>query len=63
MERMTKPYERFAGSHLRLMYALQAVAIAAIWIFVSRTLALVIVSLYVLAYLWLLALVWWRRSR
>jgi hypothetical protein len=61
MDRVTEPYASFLLSHRLFMYPPFAIAVAVVWIFVSRTLALVAIAGVLIAFLYGLAAALWRR--
>lgn len=63
MDRLTAPYARFALSRRLFMWVDYAVVIALVWIFISRTLALLQIALLVLMLLYGIVTVLWRRRR
>ena len=63
MDRLTAPYARFALSHRLFMWVGYAVVIALVWIFISRTLALLQIALLVMILLYGIVTVLWRRRR
>jgi hypothetical protein len=60
IDRLLKPYMGFAHSYLLLVYVIEAAIVAAIWIFVSRTLALFVLALCVVSLIIRLAGLLWR---
>ena len=54
-------YARFVMSHTLIMWAVYAVAIALMWMFVSKTLALLVLASWVVLTLYGLAAALWRR--
>jgi predicted DNA repair protein MutK len=61
MDRAAKPYASFLLSHRLFLYASNAIAVAAVWIFVSRTLALLGIAVVVAAFLYGVVVALWRR--
>lgn len=60
MDRLAVPYARFVTRHRLVMYAAYAAVIALVWIFQSKTLALVLIAFVIAAFLWAVTATMWQ---
>jgi hypothetical protein len=60
MDRLAVPYARFVTRHRLAMYAAYAAAIALVWMFQSKTLALVLIALVIAALVWAVTVTMWQ---
>ena len=47
VDRVAVPYVRFVTSHTLVMWTIYAIVVAVVWVFVSRSLALIILGAWV----------------
>jgi hypothetical protein len=61
MDRLVEPYVRFALTHRLIMWLASATMVALFWILVSKTVALLVVGVYVVLLLYGATRVLWQR--